>query len=161
MNCETVRDAIHELFDDDPAMPLGGAVEAHLASCAECREFLAEMTALRSALRALPREPLPSAVLDGVWRDTVRARRVALWRAAAAAVVVTALGAGTYFVSSRPSGPSQAELARAEAQAELVFGYTARALAATHDAAARNVIERKVSPAVRGETSPRTSRRSS
>ena len=126
-----------------------------------------EIEALRASLRGLPPAPLPPQALDTVWARTVRAPRGRFglpdsWRAAAAAVVVTALGATTlYFVSSPvPSGePSRAELARAEAQAELVFGYTARALRATRNATARDVIADKISPAVRGDVAPRTPRR--
>ena len=158
------------MLDDDRAETLPDDVLEHAASCVSCHEFLDDLTRLRSALRVLPREPLPSEALDAVWRETVRASRAAHprfqggWRAAAAAVVVTALGASTLYVVSRPSvprSPSAAELAHAEAQAELVFGYTARALAAARNAAARHVIEGKVSPAVRGAAAPRSSRRSS
>jgi len=47
-------------------------------------------------------------------------------------------------------GPSQEEILRAEAQADLVFGYTAKALAKTRDAAEDRVIVDKIVPAVRG-----------
>jgi predicted anti-sigma-YlaC factor YlaD len=171
MTCESVRESIHGAFDADPAAPLEDALSAetrgHLAACDACREMWDELLAVRSALHALPRVPLPPAALDAVWAATVRPirhQRSGLWRAAAAAVVVTVLGGGTlYFVATakRPGGPSQAELAHAEAQADLVFGYTARALAATRDAATHHVIEEKISPAVRGGTSPRPTRRSS
>jgi predicted anti-sigma-YlaC factor YlaD len=138
-----------------------GDAQSHVATCAACRELQGEMAALRSALRALPHEPLPPAALEAVWRETVRARPAAstFWRAAAAAAIVTAFGAGTiYFVTG---SLRQAELARAEAQAELVLGYTARALAATRAAATHQVIQEKVSPAVRGKTTPRPPRRTS
>ena len=170
MTCETIREAIHEAFDDDRGDALPTELRAHLASCPDCRELARDLASLRDALRALPREPLPSQALDRVWRDTVRARGPANpvawggWRAAAAAVVVTALGASTLYMVSIPTvppGPSSAELARAEAQAEMVFGYTARALAATRRAATHQVIVDKVSPAVRGAAVPRTPRRSS
>jgi predicted anti-sigma-YlaC factor YlaD len=170
MTCETIREAIHEAFDDDRGDALPTELRAHLASCAACRELADDLAALRVALRELPREPLPPAALDQVWRNTVRAEGAArrpawtTWRAAAAAVVVTALGASTLYMVSIPTappGPSAAELARAEAQAEMVFGYTARALAATRKAATHQVIVDRVSPAVRGAAVPRSSRRSS
>jgi predicted anti-sigma-YlaC factor YlaD len=170
MICETIREAIHEAFDDDRDDAMDAGVRAHLASCAACRAFAADLLDVRSALRALPREPLPPEALDRVWRNTVRAESAVVrpawggWRAAAAAVVVTALGASTLYMVSMPTvppGPSAAELARAEAQAELVFGYTARALAATRSAATHQVIFDKVSPAVRGAAAPRPNRRSS
>lgn len=170
MTCETIREAIHDAFDDDRGDELAGDVRAHLASCAACRELADDLAALQVALRELPREPLPPEVLDRVWRSTVRAEDAARrpawtsWRAAAAAVVVTALGVSTLYMVSIPTappGPSAAELAVAEAQAEMVLGYTARALAATREAAAHQVILDKVSPAVRGAAVPRTPRRSS
>jgi predicted anti-sigma-YlaC factor YlaD len=170
MTCETTRQAIHEAFDEDRGDALSHELRAHLASCPACRELATDLSTLRFALRALPREPLPPEALDGVWRRTVRANGAAHrpawggWRAAAAAVVVTALGAGTLYLVSKPAvpkGPTATDLAVAEAQAEMVFGYTARALAATRNAAAHDVIEVKVSPAVRGAAAPRSSRRSS
>lgn len=170
MNCETAREAIHDLLDGDRGAAPDPELAAHLASCPACRETLDDLAALQDSLRDLPREPLPPATLDVVWKTTVRARGttrpriLGSWRAAAAAVFVTALGASTLYLVSLPSvppGPSAAELAHAEAQAELVFGYTARALAATREATARQVIESKVSPAVRGAAAPRPPRRSS
>lgn len=169
MTCQTIRERIHDAFDENREHALPEDVRSHIASCDACRELAEDLGVLRSALRGLPREPLPPAALDAVWRQTVRADRAARWttpgwrRAAAAAVFVTGLAAATLYLVSRsslPPGPSAAELARAEAQAELVFGYTARALAATRDAAAHHVIEDKVSPAVRGAAASRPSRRS-
>lgn len=169
MTCETIRERIHDAFDDDRGDALPGDVRDHMTSCEACRELVLDLDALRSSLRELPREPLPPAALDAVWRETVRARAASPWampgwrRAAAAAVLVTALGAATLYVVSKPAvppGPSAAELARAQAQAQMVFGYTARALAATRDAAANHVIADRVSPAVRGAAAPRPPRRS-
>jgi predicted anti-sigma-YlaC factor YlaD len=166
MNCDRARERIHEAFDDDPPAPLPEDASAHLDGCAACRDLFDDLGRLRAGLRALPRAPLPPAALDAVWRSTVRARPrygTGFARAAAAAVAVTVLGAGTLFLVTAPDrhAPSRDELAKAEAQAQLVIGYTSRALAATRDATARHVIEGKVSPAVRGEAAPRISRRSS
>ena len=158
--CAAMREEIHALFDADGPIALPGALRSHLDSCAACREVVAELGALRSAFRELPSYPLPSEALDEVWRSTVhaparsaRGTAPAWTRAAAAAIVATALIATTWLVM-RPTppayGPSDAELRRAEAQAELVFGYTARALDATRTAAADRVVASKISPAVRG-----------
>src|SRR5262245_27896053 len=140
MTCEETRRHVHEAHDDDEA--LSDAVRAHIAACSSCREFEVDLTSLTAALRAMPHAPLPPDVLDRVWRETLHARPKATvatmgsWRLAAAAVFVAALStASLYFVFSpaRPPGPSPVELARASAQAEMVLGYTARALAATRD----------------------------
>ncbi|HEX4822752.1 MAG TPA: hypothetical protein VFV19_00405 [Candidatus Polarisedimenticolaceae bacterium] len=152
MSCDRARDLIHEALDADTPAPLQGELVDHLKVCNACAELLEDLEHLQLDLRELPRVPLPPAALDAVWHRTVRAprSRTSLVRAAAAAVAVTILGAGTlYLVNSPDRGPSRAEVAKAQAQAQLVLGYTARALAATRDATARHVIEDKVSPAVR------------
>ena len=166
MTCATARERIHAALDDPEAV-LPAEVNAHLASCDACRELHDDLETLGSGLRALPRTPLPPSTLDAVWRETVgrRERRWAtpgLVRAAAAAVVVTALCATTiYFVTPRgPKEPTPAQIARASAEAEMVLGYTARALAATRTATADKVLASKVSPAVRGEPAVRPARRS-
>ena len=169
MTCEEIRRHIHEAQDDDGALPT--IVHAHIATCGACRDFEDDLLSLSRALRALPRAPLPADALDAVWRGTIHApsmtstpltMAVGFWRLAAAAVFVTALSATTlYFVFApvQPPGPSVVELARASAQADMVFGYTARALAATRVAAADRVLASKVSPAVRGVPAARPSRR--
>ena len=164
MTCEKIQKLIHDAHDaPDGALP--EIVREHLANCGSCRELNDDLTALSGALRALPRFPLPAEALDAVWRDTIHARHGALsnparlWRLAAAAVIVMALSTATlYFVFSPTPpalGPSAVALARASAQAEMVLGYTARALAATRIAATDRVLASKVSPAVRGVTAPR------
>lgn len=159
MTCEELRLHLHEAHDDGGVGALPELVSSHLARCGACREFRDDLESLSHALRALPRVPLPEEALDAVWRETVRARRVGLtastgfWRLAAAASFVAALSTATLyvvFVPSPPPGPTAVELARASAQAEMVFGYTARALAATRTATTDRVLALKVSPAVRG-----------
>jgi predicted anti-sigma-YlaC factor YlaD len=168
MTCEEIRRRIHEAHDDHLVGALPEPVRTHIAGCGACREFNEDLESLSRALRALPRAPLPADALDAVWRETVDAPPRALStlagfrRLAAAAVFVTALSATTlYFVFApvRPPQPSVVELARASAQAEMVFGYTARALAATRDAATDRVLASKVLPAVRGVAASHPSRR--
>jgi predicted anti-sigma-YlaC factor YlaD len=168
MTCDDVRRLIHEAHDDDGRGALPELACQHLASCGDCRDFEDDLLSLSRALRTLPHAPLPPDALDAVWRETIRARPGSLstiagaWRLAAAAVFVTALSATTlYFVFApvRPPQPSVVELARASAQAEMVFGYTARALAATRVAATDRVLASKVSPAVRGVAASHPSRR--
>jgi hypothetical protein len=168
MTCEETRRYIHEAHDDDRGAPLPELARAHIAACTGCRDFEGDLRSLTDALRALPPVPLPGDALAAVWRNTIRARPVAAsttirsWRLAAAAVFVTVLStASLYFVFAppQPPGPSSVELARASAQAEMVFGYTARALAATREAAADRVLASKVSPAVRGVAASHPPRR--
>lgn len=168
MTCEETRRLIHEALDDERSGPLRELVRAHIAACSDCRDFERDLLSLTQALRALPRAPFPAAALDAVWRETIHARRsaatttVGFWRLATAAVFVIVVSATTlYFVfAPAPSpGPSPVELARASAQADMVFGYTARALAATRNAAADRVLASRVSPALRGVAASHPPRR--
>jgi predicted anti-sigma-YlaC factor YlaD len=162
MTCEELRLHIHEAQDDGGMGALPELVSSHLATCGACREFRNDLESLSHALRALPRVPLPEDALDAIWRETIRARpgasakRAGFWRLAAAASFVTVLSTATLylvFTPAPPPGPSAVELARASAQAEMVFGYTARALAATRAATTDRILASKVSPAVRGAAS--------
>lgn len=162
MTCDDVRLRLHEAHDEDPVAALSDAARAHVASCSACREFEGDLNALTSTLRALAPSPLPADVLDAVWSKTSRSGRTPSWMSAgtlrlAAAVLVTAVSMATLyylFAPPPPVDPAAHELARASAQAELVLGYTARALAATRNAAADSVLASKVSPAVRGQVAP-------
>ena len=169
MTCAEIRERLHEVEDNRASGPLPDEIREHLAECAACRELAEDLNALSSALRALPRAPLPDETLDAVWRRTIHSGATGAagfrgnWRLAAAAVLVTAVSAATlYFVwgpSPAPQAPSAVELARAEAQAEMVFGYTARALAATRSATTDRVLASKVSPALRHATVSQAPRR--
>lgn len=168
MTCEDCRRYVHEALDDDRVAALPAIARAHLVSCGACRELFDDLRSLSKELRALPRAPLPPETLDAVWRETIHAGRDARWtavrweRVAAAVFFVTALSATTLYVllrPARPTRPSAVELARASSQADMVFGYTARALAATREATAGRVLASRVSPAVRGLSAPRSPRR--
>ena len=163
MNCEQVRLELHEAHDRGTRDALPETVRTHLATCPACRELEDDLASLSRALRGLPVVPLPPETLEAVWRETVRAKpatwtsTAGFWRFAAAASFAAALSTATlYFVFSPtpPRGPSPVELAKAEAQAEMVFGYTARALNATRVATTERVLASKVSPAVRGAAAP-------
>ena len=155
--CDVGRERVHAHFDETPDAPASASLRAHLQACPGCRELFDDLTVLRNTLRAHPRPELPAHDLEAVWDRTVR-RPGARWfdarkRAAAAAVLVTGVSLSTLWLLRGPSvppGPTAAEIARAEAQADLVFSYTARALSATRNAAARDIVGSKVSPAVRG-----------
>lgn len=164
--CEFARERIHRLYDEDGPVEAPPDLREHLASCASCREAFEDFASLRGLLRGLPGEALPASALEVVWDRTVRApggrsRTGAWWRAVAAAVVATGL-IGTTYLLTRPeavrSGPSAHEIARAEAELDLVLGYTAQALDATRAVTADRVLADKVSPAVR-QAVPETGRR--
>ena len=164
--CDVGRERVHALFDEADDGPVPDSLQSHFATCAGCRELYEELTILRAALRARPLPSMPDDALEAVWQRTVRTPR-SRWldgrrRAAVAAVLVTGVSVSTLWLlrsTSVPSGPTPAEIARAEAQADLVFAYTARALAATRSAATRSVVGSKISPAVRGQVPSDTRRR--
>ena len=99
------RESIHELIDGTIGSIRRAELQRHLADCAECRAFLADMEAIRDAAASL--EPLEPP--DGVWlqiagrlrqegrvalppaRQPARARHVALL--AIAASLLVAVGA--------------------------------------------------------------------
>jgi len=156
--CEGMRERIHEVFDTDDPGAVPEALAEHLVSCASCRAMHDDLSQLRTMLRDVPASPLPGETLEAVWASTVKRgparRNAAPWmRAAAAALAATALIATSYLMTRTGSGtPSRDEIARAEAQADLVFGYTAKALEATRSAAADRVFADKIVPAVRGNS---------
>jgi predicted anti-sigma-YlaC factor YlaD len=170
MTCDEIRRLIHEAHDDERAAALPDVVRAHLTACDACLSLKDDLESLRHALRSLPSIPLSGTALDEVWRATVRARyrpapaARSTWRLAAAASFVSVLSAATLYFVLAPvprHGPSAVELARASAQADIVFGYTAHALAAARTAATDRVLTSKVSPAVRGVATPHPARRRS
>ena len=152
MNCEDVRLSLHEGDHE--------AVRSHIARCSACRQLEADLSALTTALRELPQHTFPADALATVWRRTSRSRSAIAWSwmthghmRLAAAVAVTAVStAALYYVfAPQPTDYQAEELARASAEAALVLGYTAKALAATRDAAEDRVIVSKVSRAVSGQ----------
>jgi predicted anti-sigma-YlaC factor YlaD len=163
--CDIGRERVHAHLDETPGAALSESLSLHFATCPGCRELYEDLVALRAALRARPRPELPADALEAVWERTVR-RPAAGWldgwrRAAAAAVLVTAVSASTLWLlrgSPAPAGPTPAQIALAEAQADLVLSYAARAIQATRTATTHRVVGSKISPAVRGDV-PSDSRR--
>jgi predicted anti-sigma-YlaC factor YlaD len=59
MTCETCRDALSARLDgEDPGTP-EALVDRHLAGCAACRAWSAQLTSAAGALRVTPAEPVP------------------------------------------------------------------------------------------------------
>jgi hypothetical protein len=93
-------------------------------------------------------------VLERVWDRTTRAggRRARGWRwnlAAAAAVVAIVLSGLWLRNGSAPTGPTDAELARAAREARMVLQLTSHALRRTERAAVQEVLTDEVSRALR------------
>ena len=82
-------------------------LDNHLAGCASCAEFRAEISGLTGALRAAPYEPFAGVVLGRI------RRRVHLRLApAAAAMAVAAVGLGSIVASASFQGSSVGRLAQ-------------------------------------------------
>jgi anti-sigma factor RsiW len=130
-------DQLSDYLDGELAPGERHAVEAHLASCAECATTLEELRRVVERARLLRGRP-PSADLwsgvadrlaaDGA-RDTGRRRRLisfTLPQLAAAAVLVAAVSAATAFVGGRLAGERTSER-RAVAQASATSAQPASA----------------------------------
>lgn len=127
MNCETARERLQDQIDDtlDPATAQGAAsldraLDAHLAACASCRGFAADLAAIADAAAALPPIDPPERVwlqLAGRWRaenpiqgagaSPVAPRRFAPYHALAAAAML-AVAAGGGWIAWRATGPADA-----------------------------------------------------
>jgi len=121
-SCREIRHAlgVYVLGAIDPVER--AQVDEHLATCADCREELAGLAGLPALLRRVPmaeaqrlaadqadsatEETSPAELLPSLLTRTAQARKVRRWRelAAAAAVVVLALGAGAAGASLLQSG---------------------------------------------------------
>jgi anti-sigma factor RsiW len=126
MNRHLDETRINDLVDDVMAVPERRQADAHIAACAECRESVLRIRALRADLALLPRDIAPPArVLAGVRAQMAAADilthgaagRAARWYSrpsvlAAAAVVLVALSsAATASWLRLTSDPAEAGVA--------------------------------------------------
>jgi hypothetical protein len=124
MGCNEFQPMLSDFVDGGLPRDARAKLEAHLATCADCRALLADLKRVKAAARALPKMTAPESVWRNVRagldaesalpRDRRRAnvvsfaprRRMVLTGLAAAAVLVLAVSAGVYF-ATRPSTPAQ------------------------------------------------------
>lgn len=92
IDCEQVRGHISAGLDGELSEVEGARVEAHLGSCAACREFSGRVREAANVLRAAPLEDLDFAIVLPSRRLAV-ARRIPVAAAAAALVAAVGLGA--------------------------------------------------------------------
>lgn len=103
-----LRDLLPELMHGTLDAESRRAVEAHVASCAECAEELALLRSLRSALEPAPRvdvQRIAAAVNARTTNAPTRDATRAPWRIAIAAAALLAVGAVGYAVSTRRQAP--------------------------------------------------------
>lgn len=165
MNCERAQAGLSARMDGErlPAR-LGGAVDAHAASCARCRTFAARAGRIRAALRVREAEPVPdlvepimTLVVEGSRREESRGRaepterRRSMLRAARArrpspalAATIAGLVAGSLVVG----GPWQRPSTRPIAAAAVVSGVQGVAPSLDAYAASFAITERGLSPEV-------------
>ncbi len=119
MNCSEARSLLDNLADGTLAESTAGALNAHLKTCAACRDAEAGARALAARVEALPRAVEPardlwpgiaaritaSNVVPGEFPGRAR-RRVPLAAAAAAAAILVAATAVVTAVRGRGARPS-------------------------------------------------------
>ena len=76
IECVTIREALSARADGEATSDDVALADAHLAECAECRQFAADMERIDRMIRIRPAEPVPSLVAS----VTARARPARLGR---------------------------------------------------------------------------------
>lgn len=153
--CSEFRETIQDRLDGPVAADRAHALASHLHSCADCRAYDDGMHAVTDALRLLPDRPLPASALEAVWDRTIRAPRSAdagriarpIWRAAAAAAILTAALVPALYRPVRRASP-ETDVARAREDARFVLALTARALRRS-ERAGDDVLSGEIAPAFR------------
>jgi anti-sigma factor RsiW len=114
-----LRDLLPELMHGTLDAEMRGAVEAHVASCAECAEELALLRSLRVALEPAPRvdvQRIAAAVNARTMHGAAhRARPRSAWRLAIAAAALVAVSGIGYAVVARHAGAPSVAVAPAPA----------------------------------------------
>ena len=72
MTCSEVRELLSALVDEAVSVAERRAIEAHLATCAECRQELAELRETVSLLKRLPPVHAPAGFVDRVVETAYR-----------------------------------------------------------------------------------------
>ena len=101
-----IRDLLPDLLHDRLTGPSRAAVEAHVASCADCRAELSLLAQARATLRRTPALDL-AAIVAAVPAPRAAARRPSRssWRIAAA-ITAIAVGGTSVAIANRTPGPA-------------------------------------------------------
>jgi len=163
--CAVSRETLHDLLDGPVEAGRRTSLEAHLATCDECREVDDGLEAVRAGLRSLPETPFPAVALRQVWDRTVNAERerasAAPWRprfVAAAALAASVALVALIISWSRGLPPAAVpapgrlhaeQIEQVGREARQVLEVTAAALKRSEHAAIERVLGGEVSPAIR------------
>ena len=167
--CERVRPLLHEAMDREPTADVRRDVDAHLATCADCREIAAGLDTVRETLSSLPEAAFPDDALREVFARTVDAEpwwrswlpstgwRVALTGAAAMALAGAALWTAWNGTASRPdptvdvavnSTEREAELRQALEETRFALALASNAVRRSGRVAVEDVLRKSVAPAL-------------
>jgi hypothetical protein len=147
--CDRIRPELSARLDGETSPTVTAALDDHLASCSECRNYERDLKKVRAALRVQAAESVPdlaATVMDRVQRDGHRARRLDEWKtrartAAVAAAVAALLLAGV-------TTPWRNELADIAAAQEIARGVRNAARSLDTYKATYTINERGWHPAV-------------
>lgn len=99
MSCPTIRDRLQASLDRPLDEADRRALDTHLAGCAGCRAYQAELAALDAGLSAMPRVQAPQALMAGLEAAMdqqaaagARRRRMPAWAWSTAAGVLVLVG---------------------------------------------------------------------
>lgn len=143
--CAVLDERVEAWLDGEVPEAEAEALAAHLRECPECAETLAWARVVRDELRALPRFAAPRrvsrAVLAETRLDEPSRRRLARWRAVAAAVVAGALLATGLFLGGLDSSRPASEVARAETEVRFALALLGQLQRRTADEVRDEVLE--------------------
>ena len=97
-DCDRAREGASARLDGELGQLDEARLEAHLAVCAECREFAAGITAAAARIRQAPVEAAPAQVFVAHRRSFVRPR---VATAAAATLLVAAAAGSSFFLGQQ------------------------------------------------------------
>jgi anti-sigma factor RsiW len=97
-DCDRAREGASARLDGELGQLDQARLEAHLALCAECREFAAGISAAAARIRQTPLEAAPTQVFVAHRRSFVRPR---VATAAAATLLVAAAAGSSFFLGQQ------------------------------------------------------------
>lgn len=134
--CRMVREDLSARLDGEVDDGRSAELDAHLATCSDCRRFEADLTSVRRALRTRPAEPVPDlsrSIMSAIETHRVKGLERNMWRPrlraaaiGAAASIIVLLGASLPFGRDGGDVASASQIvARLRAAAQSLTSYAA------------------------------------